>query len=202
MNTPKVRRRLDPAERRAQILEVALELFEKQSFSTVSLRQIATACDVNIALLYHYFESRDDLVRAALRHSVDLFVTYFSAQPPRADQPLGRASDWLDATISSIPQLLRMVRLMSDYAAAEGADAQAAEVITDFYRRERETFESSIRLGIAEGRFRHVDPARTARIASMTLDGVFFGGVARLDSDYAGNIADLHSYLVDYLTNP
>ena len=199
MTQPPARRRLDPSLRRAQILDVALEMFENKTFSTVSLRHIAAACDVNIALIYHYFESKDDLVRAALRHSVDSFVTYFAAQPPKADQPLGRASDWLDATISSIPPLLRMVKLMADYAAAGAVDEQAADAIADFYRRERETFEQSILQGLAEGRFRPVDVARTARLASMTLDGIFFSGVARSDLDYAGNIADLHAQLIDFL---
>lgn len=199
MTQPPVRRRLEPSQRRTQILDVALEMFENKTFSTVSLRHIAAACDVNIALIYHYFESKDDLIRAALRHSVDSFVTYFASQPPKADQPLGRASDWLDATISSIPPLLRMVKLMSDYAAAGAVDEQAADAIADFYRRERETFEDSIRQGIAEGRFRPVDAARTARLASMTLDGIFFSGVARSDLDYAGNIGDLHAQLIDYL---
>ena len=199
MTEKKMRRRLDPAERREMILEEALQLFEKNQFSAIGMRQIASACDINMALLYHYFGNKDELVRATLRHAIDAFVRDFSSQPPDPDAPLGAADAWLDATTSSAPRLQRMVKLIADFSATGNRDAEAQQMVDEFYLRERATFEGAIKAGIAEGRFRSVDPVRTARLTSIALDGIFYAGPPRNDFDFAQNIRDLRDQLLDYL---
>lgn len=199
MTEKQVRRRLDPEERQELILDEALRLFEKNQFSAISMRQIASACGVNMALLYHYFGNRDELVRATLRHAIDAFVRDFSSQPPDPNAPLGAADAWLDATTSSAQRLQRMVKLIADFSATGNRDAEAQRMVDEFYRRERETFEGAIRAGIAEGRFRNVDPVRTARLTSIALDGIFYAGPPRNDFAFAQNISDLRDQLLDYL---
>lgn len=200
MITPEPRRRLAPAARRIQILNAALELFEKQSFQSVSMRQIATGCQVNIALLYHYFDNKEALVRDSLLHAVEGFLASVPLDADPEAKPLGMASFWLDATILSTPLLLRMVRLMHDYAAAGGNDPEVIAIVDHFYACERSTFERAIAEGITRGVFRKVDVERTARLASMTLDGIFYSGPARGDVNYAAHINDLHDQLIDYLS--
>ena len=199
MSEKQARTRLDPETRREMILEEALELFASNQFSAISMRQIASACGVNMALLYHYFENKDELVRATLRHAIDRFVSDFSSQPADPKSALGTADAWLDATISSAPRLQRMVKLMADFAAAGNQDAEAQKMIGDFYRREREAFEGSIRKGMSEGQFRKVDPVRTARLTSIALDGIFYAGPTRNDFAFERNIRDLRDQLLDYL---
>ena len=101
-----------------------------------------------------------------------------------------------------VTRLTRMVKLMSDFSAQDSRDARAMEMIDEFYARERETLRQSIEAGMAEGRFRRVDAERTARLTSMAIDGVFFGGPARNDLNYARNLADLRDQLLDYLQPP
>jgi AcrR family transcriptional regulator len=199
MAEKQARKRLDPAERRGMILDEALQLFERNQFSAIGMRQIAAACGVNMALLYHYFDSKDELVRATLRHAIDSFVSDFSSLPPDRDAPLGAADAWLEATISSAPRLKRMVKLIADFSAAGNRDVQAQQMVDGFYRRERETFEGAIRAGIDEGRFRPVDPVRTARLTSIALDGIFYAGPPRNDFAFEKNIRDLRDQLLDYL---
>ena len=38
----------------------------EQGASTTSMRQLANACEVNVATLYHYFPSKSDLLRAVI----------------------------------------------------------------------------------------------------------------------------------------
>src|SRR3954464_7135384 len=59
-------RRLDVDERRAQLLEVATELFSKHSFEELSMAQIAREAGISKALLYHYFPSKEEFFKAAL----------------------------------------------------------------------------------------------------------------------------------------
>ena len=199
MTEKQARRRLDPIERRGLILEEALRLFEENPFSTISMRQIAAACDVNMALLYHYFANKEDLVRATLRHAIEGFVNEFTSNPADIDAPLGVADAWLEATISSAPRVRRMTKLISDFLSAGNRDAEAQKMVDDFYKNERETLESAIRAGIADGRFCRVDPERTARLTSIALDGIFYAGPSRNDFAFERNIRDLREQLLDYL---
>ena len=58
--------RLDVDERRAQLLEVGTDLFSKHSFEELSMVQIAREAGISMALLYHYFPSKEEFFKAAL----------------------------------------------------------------------------------------------------------------------------------------
>ncbi len=49
---------------RARILAAATELIAAHGVRGMTMRQLAAACDLNIATLYHYFSSKSDLVGA------------------------------------------------------------------------------------------------------------------------------------------
>jgi AcrR family transcriptional regulator len=51
---------------REHILDVALGLIASQGASGMSMRQLANACGLNVAAIYHYFESKDALVAAVV----------------------------------------------------------------------------------------------------------------------------------------
>jgi len=51
---------------REHILDVALELMSEHGAATTSMRQLAKACGLQVAALYHYFESKDALLAAVV----------------------------------------------------------------------------------------------------------------------------------------
>ncbi len=51
---------------RERILDTALQLMSEQGAGDTSMRQLATACDLNVAALYHYFPSKDDILRSVI----------------------------------------------------------------------------------------------------------------------------------------
>ena len=54
------------ADQRARILDAALTLMGEQGAQPTTMRQLAAACDINVATLYHYFPSKADLLSAVL----------------------------------------------------------------------------------------------------------------------------------------
>jgi AcrR family transcriptional regulator len=58
-------------ERRQRILDIAAKLFAEYSGTPTSMDSIALAAGVTRTALYHYFPTKQDLVRAALMRSVD-----------------------------------------------------------------------------------------------------------------------------------
>lgn len=65
-------------DQRTRILDVALTLMGDQGAQPTSMRQLANACGINVATLYHYFPSKTDLIRAVIeerRYSEHLAAT-------------------------------------------------------------------------------------------------------------------------------
>src|SRR5271167_2314529 len=59
-----------PADTRARILEVALQLFTEHGFDGTTLQQIADRLGFTKAALYYHFRSKDDLLEALLAPAV------------------------------------------------------------------------------------------------------------------------------------
>lgn len=56
------RRRLQPELRRQQILDAAVHLFYEAGFEAASLRDLAARVGINKATIYHYFESKEEIL--------------------------------------------------------------------------------------------------------------------------------------------
>src|SRR3989442_1797035 len=57
-------RRHQAEERREQILDAALRVFSEKGFAGASIRDIAREAGITEGLIYHYFESKDQLTEA------------------------------------------------------------------------------------------------------------------------------------------
>src|SRR6185437_9783857 len=51
---------------RRRILQIALSLMSQRGVDGTSMRDLASACDLNVASLYHYFPSKSELLEAVL----------------------------------------------------------------------------------------------------------------------------------------
>jgi AcrR family transcriptional regulator len=56
------------AERRQQLIDVALRLFSKKGFRGTTTKEIASAAGVNQTILFRHFPTKDDLYAAILAH--------------------------------------------------------------------------------------------------------------------------------------
>ena len=65
--TETVPRRQQAEERREQILDAAIRIFCEKGFAGTTIRDIAREVGVTEGLLYHYFESKDQLEQACWR---------------------------------------------------------------------------------------------------------------------------------------
>lgn len=195
---PVTRRRLAPAERASLIRETALELFATSHFSIVNVRQIALACKVNVALIYHYFDDKDHLFRSVLAYAIERLMVGFEAlRDPAEDDPAAVIDAWLKAQVKMAPMLVQMVKIMADYAALGVHDVEVDAMIKSLYSREQKLLQQSLTRGIAQGQFRNVDAARTARFVGRQLDGIFHASTTRGGGSrrIAQDIAELREFL-------
>lgn len=71
-DTPSRRRRLEPDERRAQILSCAIDMFGERPYAAVSTAELAQRAGVARGLINHYFGNKRDLYLAVVRRMVTL----------------------------------------------------------------------------------------------------------------------------------
>jgi TetR/AcrR family transcriptional regulator, cholesterol catabolism regulator len=66
MNEVRLPRRQRAEARRVQLIDTALEVFAAKGFDAATVKDLSEAAGVAEGLLYHYFRSKEDLLRAAL----------------------------------------------------------------------------------------------------------------------------------------
>lgn len=109
------------------ILDAAEKLFAERGYSAVSIKEIAGAASVNVALIYYYHDSKETLYR----HIIERFVSELvSAATHRLDAASG-AEDAIRAVtmaqyemLSAKPHMPRLlVRELVDYEASHAVGA-------------------------------------------------------------------------------
>ncbi len=90
--------------KREQLIQAALELFNKDGFNAVGIDAISERAAVTKKTLYHHFRSKDELILAVLRYYDERFRNDFMRSVEAgAESPAGRllaifdvAQDWFD----------------------------------------------------------------------------------------------------------
>ncbi|WP_280251079.1 TetR/AcrR family transcriptional regulator [Nocardia abscessus] len=91
------RRRLEPDERRAQILACAIDMFGERPYAAVSTAELAQRAGVARGLINHYFGNKRDLYLAVVRRMVTL---------PRLDDMIEPTGSWRERVDASVRWLL------------------------------------------------------------------------------------------------
>ena len=131
MDTPKFNR-LDPAQRREQILDAANALFAERAYDEVSIGDIANAAGVARGLVHHYFGGRKEVYIALLGR-------LGSEREERLRPPAGRSararvadtvSRWLDWTEAN-----RTIWLATIAHGEDIADIEVRRTVADLVGR-------------------------------------------------------------------
>src|SRR3954468_22517190 len=131
MSSPKFSR-LEPAQRRDQILDAANALFAERAYDEVSIEDIASSAGVTRGLVHHYFGGRNDVY-------VGLLERLGSQREEQLRPPAGRSararvadtvSRWLDWTEAN-----RTIWLATIAHGEDIADPDVRRAVADLVRR-------------------------------------------------------------------
>ncbi|MFB7450196.1 TetR/AcrR family transcriptional regulator [Streptomyces sp. NPDC056194] len=92
------RRRLSPTERRAQLLDVAAQLFAALPYDEVRMEEVAERAGVSRALLYQHFPNKRDLFAALYQEVSEQLLAQTRLDP--ADTLVEQLTQGLDAHIA------------------------------------------------------------------------------------------------------
>mgnify|MGYP000683756098 CR=1 FL=1 len=122
------RQRLQLDERRAQLLEVGLDLFTEQPYEAVGIDDIAAAAGVSKGLLYHYFGGKRAFYVACVRLSAERMVESVRPDPdlPPGVKALTALTSYLDF-VEARSTVFRQILL----GGGGSIDAEVARIIAD-----------------------------------------------------------------------
>jgi AcrR family transcriptional regulator len=180
--------RFSSGDRRQQILEIATEMFAAKGFSATTTREIAARAQVNEALIFRHFPSKDDLYWAVLEAKVrsensQLQLEELLAAPGDIRTALAAVAEWI---LRRRAQNSTTTRL-SLFCALERHDL-SQRFFGRFVSSYFEALADYLRQQMRRGVLRSVDPLVAARsfvgaVAYHSLLRELFGSV-----DTAGNM--------------
>jgi AcrR family transcriptional regulator len=181
---------VDPAERRAELVRVLLDLIAERGLEGATIRALADAAGVSIGAVQHHFRTKDELLLSAFRQTgADL--------TERADR-IGRRALTARAAIRGI--LLELLPLDERREAelrvglAFAARAMTVPALSDVLASDL----GELRAGLAEGfaAAKVSDPVASATAAMALVDGLatqlLFAGAGAPTADEAIAAVDRH----------
>ncbi len=156
-------------DRRQQIIAAAMELFAKKGFRGTTTRDLATQADVNEAIIFRYFKTKEELYSAIIEHKAgerDLHREELERLAAIGNdeeflQAVGRTFLEKHETDTTFMRLLLFSALEGHQLSDMFVSSMAA----------RHPIANYVEKRIQEGAFRQLDPQLTAR----ALIGMFAG---------------------------
>ena len=189
------------SQRISEILEAALDLFAEHGFARVTIKSIGRACGMNAALIYYYFENKEDLFRAVIERAITQMLERYRDLQSTHDDPVRLIDDWFEVNVALKDPGTKLSKIMSDYSFAGSRFPSADCLIEQLYQREIAILEENIAECVRRGIFSDVNPRDLARFVSIHLDGIFFASMIRSDMDLADMVNDLKRLLWNNLAS-
>lgn len=160
---------------RKRLLSEATRLFADRGFESTSVQEIVAAAGVTKGAMYHYFDSKDDLLHEiygrVLRLQMERLTMFSEGAEPLPERLHAAAVDVVVTTVENLDDSKIFFRSMHQLAPDTSKNVRAER------RRYHECFRDLIIEGQASGVFRDDIPAE------MVVD-FFFGSVHHLGTWY------------------
>jgi TetR/AcrR family transcriptional regulator, cholesterol catabolism regulator len=177
------------AHRRTELIEVATKLFLERGFHNTSIRDIVRACSFNIASLYMYVSSKEDilyLVALDLMNSIARELSETVLVPGSARESLAYGFASYCRICDRLRRPIRLLYREVGFLPAEPR-ANVLRTVADVVS----FFEKIVRQGIETGEFRDVDPRMAA------LDILMMCHTIALHTREVRELTNLNQY-IDY----
>jgi TetR/AcrR family transcriptional regulator, cholesterol catabolism regulator len=160
--------RRDPSnERHRAILETAARLICVRGYDGTSMQEIAEACEITKAGLYHYVQSKESLLVAIMNYGMDLFEERVLSQVTGIADPLVRLKTCMAKNIELVTHgwSKEVTIILHEHATLKGPAGKQINLRKKKYVR---FLEQSFEEAIAEGLIRPVN----AKVAAFSFLGM------------------------------
>jgi TetR/AcrR family transcriptional regulator, cholesterol catabolism regulator len=148
------------AQRRGEIIDVATRLFLERGFHKTSIRDIARACPFNLASLYMYVTSKEDILFLVAQQLIDEKAKAMAAVEMSGDDPAGSFRTALMSYCRIVHRYRPHIRLL--YRELDVLSPPRREIVMASLSTVTDVFEQIVREGIKKGVFSDVEPKLVA----------------------------------------
>lgn len=145
-------------ERRAQLVQAALELIQERGFDALSIRDLADRAEVSTATVHYYFEDLDGLLTEVHSLAAERFITDRTTAIARYDDARAKLTEMIRAALPESPDEAITVALYS-IDSAKRADPVRAQLGTHLYDQQVMMYHAILQLGVGQGHFTLTEPS-------------------------------------------
>jgi TetR/AcrR family transcriptional regulator, fatty acid metabolism regulator protein len=164
-----------PIDKRRNILDAAITVFARQGFHSTRVSDIADEAGVAYGLVYHYFDSKDEVLNELFTERWSLLLTAIEEADASAESPrskLAAVAAFIVDSYQHNPELMKVIIVEVTRAANSFGRTHLPEI-----RRAYDSITRIVAEGQEKGAFRRdIDPA----FASMS----FYGAIEQLLSGW------------------
>ncbi|HEX4418753.1 MAG TPA: TetR/AcrR family transcriptional regulator [Kofleriaceae bacterium] len=148
-------------QRYREILERAARLIFQSGYEATSMQEIAEACGLTKAGLYHHIKTKEALLLAIMHYGMDLFDEMVLAKVADIVDPVARLRECMARNIALVTQdsSKEVTIILHEHQTLTGASGQEINVRKKRYVR---FLEAAFRQAAERGQIRPVDPTLAA----------------------------------------
>ncbi|MFB6085918.1 MAG: TetR/AcrR family transcriptional regulator [Halodesulfurarchaeum sp.] len=161
----------EPANTREAIMKATYIALCEHGYAGLTIARIADEFEKSKSLLYHHYDSKDELLLDFLGFMLEAFqraIPEGDSEPPEE-----RLEAFIEGSLEPErwDEDLEFTSAMTELRAQAAHDERFKKHFTDHDRVFKETLVDTIETGIEEGVFRDVDPEQVASFIVATLSG-------------------------------
>ncbi|MCA9884693.1 MAG: TetR/AcrR family transcriptional regulator [Anaerolineae bacterium] len=166
-------------ERKAQILQAALELFSQVGYEAASMNDLASKCDLSKAAIYHYFDSKDAILIAlteqVFQADTDALLALEQSPLPAED----RLRAYLQTLVEEITKLKPLHGMFMEFYSQAARTPVIRGHLQRYYDQYERTLTAIFQQGIDRGEFRPHDVQQTTEALMVGIEGAIVISVIR-----------------------
>jgi AcrR family transcriptional regulator len=158
-------------ERRAQIIESALNVFARQGFANARMDDVAAESGLSKGLLYWYFKSKDEIVVAMADLLFGGELRKMQNLPCEGLSASQCVVNFLETFIADMSLMLKVAPVMYEFYSLAFRNQAVRLVMKKFLRMFVDILEPIVQKGIESGEFSPGNPRQLAVAIGATLEG-------------------------------
>ncbi len=163
-------------ERRAQILEAAIQAFTEKGFGDATMDDIVARAGLSKGTLYWYFESKDELINSIVGYIFERELAHAQQVVQGEERSREKLLVTLEMVTASFEQMQPIMPILMEYWAMMMRDERIRNTIGGYYQEFYEFLRPIIRQGVERGEFHtpDVDAAVYALVALAEGMGILW----------------------------
>lgn len=160
-------------QRNIQLLEAAQRVFSSQGFHAANISDVAAEAGVSQGTVYHYFDSKEDLLLAVYTHWETQHLRDEIGQALQAEPTATRKLAFMaNAASKRVASSLQLLQASVEFWSHIPRNADIRKGFKRMFARMADDIAKVIQQGIDAGEFRKVDANVMARLLIATYDGL------------------------------